>query len=247
VLSETQIASFKEDGFVVIAGGFDAEECRRLDLWCRELCELPELPGKHWVYHEQSKLDPGARLISRIENIVPFHAGFAALADCLVAPISQLLGEPAVLFKEKVNFKMPGGDGFKPHQDSQAGWEDYADYFISVMVCIDEATIENGCLQLVKGQQQRGLYRKWEPLTEEDMADMDFRFYPTQPGDVVFFDCYAPHASEPNLSDHIRRMYFATYNRLADGDQLQNYYADKRSSYPPDIERQDGKEYIFRV
>jgi len=37
-----------------------------------------------------------------------------------------------VLFKEKVNFKMPGGDGFKPHQDSQAGWDRYADYFVNV-------------------------------------------------------------------------------------------------------------------
>jgi len=161
--------------------------------------------------------------------------------------VSQLLGEEAVLFKEKINFKMPGGDGFKPHQDSQAGWGDYASFFISVMVCIDEATVENGCLQLVAGHQHRGLLREWEPLTEEDMAGMDFVPYPTRPGDLVFFDCYVPHASEPNMTDKTRRLYFATYNRLSEGDHLARYYADKHKNFPPDIDRIPGKEYVFRV
>ncbi|HIE20180.1 MAG TPA: phytanoyl-CoA dioxygenase family protein, partial [Rhodospirillales bacterium] len=53
-----------------------------------------------------------------------------------------------MLFKEKVNFKMPGGGGFKPHQDSQAGWDKYADFYVSALVSIDEATVKNGCLQL---------------------------------------------------------------------------------------------------
>jgi ectoine hydroxylase-related dioxygenase (phytanoyl-CoA dioxygenase family) len=110
------------------------------------------------VYHETSRLDPDARLISRIENIAPFHEGFAELAEVLRASAGQLLGEEAVLFKEKVNFKMPGGEGFKPHQDSQAGWERYASHFVTVAVCIDEATLENGCLQLVAGHHRRQLF-----------------------------------------------------------------------------------------
>ena len=142
---------------------------------------------------------------------------------------------------------MPGGDGFKPHQDSQAGWEEYDSYFISAMVCIDEATIENDCLQMVSGFQKHGLYREWEPLTDNDMADMEFVHYPTKPGDIVFFDCYTPHASEPNLGNTIRRLYFATYNKLSEGDQLEKYYEDKYKSFPPDIDRVEGKEYIFRV
>jgi len=31
------------------------------------------------------------------------------------------------------------------------------------------------------------------------------------------------------------------------GDHLAQYYADKRKSYPPDIERDPDKEYVFRV
>jgi len=234
-LSKQQVDDFHCDGFVIVQN------------WAIELSEMPEESGKQWVYHEKSKIDPGKSLINRIEYISPFHSGFASLSKVLKIPTGQLFGEKAVLFKEKINFKMPGGDGFKPHQDSQAGWKDYADYFISVMVCIDEATVENGCLQLVKGYQNHGLYREWEPLTDEDMADMEFKYYPTKPGDLVFFDCYTPHASQANMSDKIRRLYFTTYNRLSEGDHLERYYADKHKNYPPDIGRLPGKEYVFRV
>ncbi len=142
---------------------------------------------------------------------------------------------------------MPGGDGYKPHQDSQAGWEKYASFYVSVMVCIDRATLENGCLKMVAGHHKRGLFREWEPLSESEMTGMDFVPCPTEPGDIAFFDSYAPHASELNLSDSIRRLYFATYNRLSEGDHLARYYADKRLTYPPDIEREAGKEYVYRV
>ena len=159
----------------------------------------------------------------------------------------QLFDAPAVLFKEKINFKMPGGDGFKPHQDSQAGWERYASDFVSVLVTIDEATIDNGCLQVVRGHQHRGLYNAWEPLNQQDMASMAFVHCPTKRGDVILFDSYTPHASDPNMTDKVRRIYFATYNRLSEGDHLERYYADKRKNYPPDIEREPDKEYVFRV
>jgi len=246
-LNEKQVLDFEDNGYLIVRDAFGSRDIKLLKSWSEELSARPEEPGKHWVYHEKSKLDANIDLINRIENISPFHSGFAELSEVLKAPTAQLLGEDAVLFKEKINFKMPGGEGFKPHQDSQAGWQDYADYFISVMVTIDAATVQNGCLQLVAGHHHRGLFRMWEPLTGSDMKDMKFVPHPTRPGDLVFFDCYTPHASEANMSNQIRRLYFATYNRLSDGDHKARYYADKRKSFPPDIERIPGKEYVFRV
>lgn len=247
VLSDQQIDDFKRDGFVVTPGVFDAAEVAGIDAAMNDLVNLPEEPGKHWVYWEESRLDPDKKIISRIENISPYVSGFAELSAALKPPVGKLLGEDAALFKEKVNFKYPGADGFKPHQDSQAGWWDYADYFVTVMVCVDEATEKNGCLQVVAGHHKEGLVRKWEPLNEEDTGKMDFIMVPTKPGDVIYFDSYTPHGSEPNMSDKTRRVYFATYSRLSDGNFLEQYYADKRKTYPPDIEREAGKEYKFRV
>jgi ectoine hydroxylase-related dioxygenase (phytanoyl-CoA dioxygenase family) len=246
-LSEEQIEAFHRDGFVVLPHGFDADEMAQIEAWTRELAARPEESGKHWVYHEKSLIDADHEIVSRIENISPFHDGFAELSAALQAPVAQLLGEKAVLFKEKINFKMPGGDGYTPHQDSQAGWWKYGDYYISVLVSIDESTAENGCLKLAAGHHKQGLFREWEPLTEEDMKDMDFVSYPTQPGDVVFFDSYAPHRSEPNRSQSTRRIYFATYNAASAGDHLAEYYADKFETHPPDIDRQADKDYAYRV
>jgi 2-aminoethylphosphonate dioxygenase len=246
ILSDRQIADFDRDGYVVVPGAFDAEGAATIERWASEVQALPEVPGRHWVFHETSRLD-GADLINRIEYIAPFHEGFRALTEALKGPVGQLFGEDVVLFKEKINFKMPGGEGFAPHQDSQAGWDRYASNFISVMLCIDEATEENGCLELAPGQHRRGLLRGMEPLRDEDIADMEWRRYPTKPGDMVLFDAYTPHRSEPNMTRTTRRMYFATYNRASEGDHLDVYYADKRKSFPPDIERDPDREYVYKV
>ena len=61
------------------------------------------------------------------------------------------------------------------------------------------------------------------------------------------FDAYVPHRSEPNPTNSTRRVYFATYNRASEGDHLERYYADKRRNYPPDIEREAGREYVYKV
>ena len=247
VISDDQIKDFEQNGYLILRQAFDADEMRLIEIWTQEMTALPEETGKHWVFHERSLKGDGADLISRIENIAPFHVGFEELSTVLKHPVGQLLGEEAILFKEKINFKMPGGDGFKPHQDSQAGWDAYADFFISALVSIDDATVENGCLQLVAGHHQRGLFKSWQPLREDDMVGMDFVHCPTKPGDVVLFDCFAPHASEPNMTGETRRVYYATYNRAADGYHMAQYYADKHKSFPPDIDRDPGKEYVFRV
>jgi ectoine hydroxylase-related dioxygenase (phytanoyl-CoA dioxygenase family) len=162
--------------------------------------------------------------------------------------VAELFGEPAVLFKEKINFKLPGGGGFTPHQDIQPGWDEYAPYFISVLITVDDSTLANGCLELAAGHHTRGMIgRKWKPLEGHELDGITFVPYPMQPGDAAFFDCFVPHQSKPNFTDTRRRNLYLTYNRLRDGDRRQKYFDDKRKSYPPDNEREPGKEYVFRV
>jgi ectoine hydroxylase-related dioxygenase (phytanoyl-CoA dioxygenase family) len=246
-LKSSDIEHFQESGFVVLKNAFPPSDAASIQSWATELAARPENRGEHWVYHEESQLEPGGQLINRIENMTPYHDGLAELADVLIPAVRQLFGEEAVLFKDKINFKMSGGDGFEPHQDSQAGWERYASYFINVMLCIDAATLENGCLQLARREGTELVGREWEPLTAEQTAEMAFEPYPTEPGDVIYFDSYAPHMSAPNHSPNMRRLYFATYNKKSEGDHLASYYADKRKNYPPDIEREAGKSYVYRV
>ena len=49
-----------------------------------------------------------------------------------------MFGEKALLFKDKMNFKGPGGGGFDAHQDATAyGTDSLALKHISVMVAVD--------------------------------------------------------------------------------------------------------------
>ena len=245
-----RIEMFRRDGFMMAPGLFDAGEIRRISEWTDELQGRPEEPGRCMMYFEPSLLRPEERVLQRIENFCPFHAGFADLCDGdkLRGAVSELLGEPAVLFKDKINFKLPGGGGFKPHQDQQAGWSAYADLFVTAMVSIDPTSEENGCLELCAGHHTRGLLgSEWTPLTDDDMRRLGARPVPTRAGDAVFFDSYTPHASGPNLSSERRRVLYITYNRGSAGDHRARYYADKRKSFPPDIERDPSRTYTFRV
>ena len=248
--SDAGIEAFRRGGFLVVRGLFGAGEIARIAAWTREVQAWPEAPGEYMMYFEESLSEPGKRVLNRLENFYPYHQDFAELldGDKLKGRAGELLGEAAVLFKDKINFKMPGGDGFKPHQDQQAGWGAYAPIFVTALVSIDEATVENGCLELVAGRHKEGLIgAEWTPLGDDETAGMTFVPCPTQPGDAVFFDSYAPHGSQANLSPTSRRVLYLTYNAASHGDHRDRYYKDKRKSYPPDIEREPGKTYVFRV
>ena len=249
-LESAVLTRYARDGWAAVPGFFSPEKMAEIDRFTDETEALPEVSGAQMVYREPSLLDPEARVIQRIEDFCPHHPGFDAVVrgGRLQRAIEQLLGGPAVLFKDKINFKMPGGGGFAPHQDQQAGWSAYAPLFVTAMVSIDAATIDNGCLEVGASPRQTGLIgREWAPLTPADMSGFDLVPVPTSPGDVLFFDSYVPHASKPNLSGGRRRILYLTYNCASHGDHRARYFADKRSSFPPDIDRLPGVEYRFRV
>ena len=242
-----ECAWMARDGYLLVRGFFGAGQTRDLLRWTTELETAPELPGQHWVYHEASLTRPGRFVIQRIENFCPFHAEFDALirAGALARWTAALMGGPVTLLKDKINFKMPGAPGFKAHQDQQAGWGRYAPIFVTAMVSIDPATLENGCLEIAPGRHREGLLgEEWNPLEE---TGLDLLAVPTDPGDVIFFDSFAPHASKPNFTDRPRRVLYLTHNLAGDGDHRHRYYAEKHAAFPPDIERDASKTYVFRV
>ncbi len=248
-LSRAQVAGFQRDGYVTVRQLFNATEVTDIARWTDEVQRWPETAGRHMMYFEQDRA--GRRLLNRMENILPYHAGFRRLAtgERLQGGCGQLFGAAAVLFKDKINFKLPGGGGFEAHQDVQAGWARYAGLHITALVTVDRATQANGCLEIAsdfRGPRQL-IGQEWEPLQAEQLAGLRWAFIEAEPGDTVFFDSFIPHRSAPNTSQEARRVLYYTYNRAAEGDHLAQYYADKRASYPPDIEREPGKEYRYRV
>jgi hypothetical protein len=248
-LDREQLAAFSAQGYLLVPGFFDAATMAKVDAWCREIVAWPEQPGRHMVYREDHCSEAGTRVLSRIENFCPYHHALDALlhGPRVMRSLASLFGEPAVLFKDKINFKVPGSGGFEPHQDVQAGWDRYAALHISMLLSIDAATPANGCLEMAAGWHRKGLIGDmWTPLGGA-VPDTAYVACPTRPGDVVFFDSFIPHRSAANSTDAQRRVLYLTYNAASAGDQRARYYADKRASYPPDCERDPDKEYVYRV
>jgi len=242
-----ELTAFQQDGFLVARGLLAPGHLADIRRWTDQIAAEPEVPGRQMVYYEDSLTRPGQRIVQRIENFCPFHSGFDHLLrrSPLRDWAGALLGAEAVLFKDKINFKLPGGSGFRPHQDQQAGWTIYAPLFLTAMLSIDDSTIENGCLEITAGRHREGLIGdEWRPL---EPTGLGLQPVPTQAGDVIFFDSFVPHASGPNRRRSPRRILYVTYALAKYGDHRARYFADKRRDFPPDIEREPGRTYTFRV
>ena len=72
------------------------------------------------------------------------------------AAAADALGEEAILYEDKLNYKPPRvGSSYPLHQD-RSYWMQLApgvpstDRLVTVTVMLDDATVENGCLRLVR-------------------------------------------------------------------------------------------------
>lgn len=250
LFTNVEIDNFRNKGFVIVRSLYSIGEMSMVKSHILELLKEPIQPDKQMVYLEDNLNLSGQKQVSRIENFLPFNSELNALFndERMMLRLSDLFGEEAVLFKDKINYKLAGEGEATPHQDMQSNWADYADFFISVQICIDENTLENGCLQVCPSSNKIGLIgKRWEPLSKEITKKMEFINFTAKPGDCIFFDCYAPHKSSPNMSKVSRSNIYLSYNPLSQGDHRELYLKEKRNDFPPDNERINGQTYKYRV
>ena len=249
-LIKDSIDKFEREGALKVENFFSKDDIDSILRSTNKFVEKEPENGKWMVYFEENLKEVGKKLVCRVENFVDYDSTLfdVAYSDKLLKFLEKLCGEKVILFKDKMHYKFPGGDGFKPHQDVQAKWDKYARYFITVMVSVDESMEENGCVRIASGHHKKGLIgRYWEPLEGNELNGIEFSSAPTKPGDIIIFDSFTPHYSEPNMSSKTRRALFFTYNEASQGDYRQIYFAEKRKNFPPDNERKPGSSYKFRV
>jgi hypothetical protein len=233
-------------GWTRLPGFLPASTVEDLARWTAEIAAWPEEPGKWMRYYERGAGESG-KMLARIENFVPYHAGLAALfaSPRLLDLLADCCGEPVVLFKDKINFKLPGGAGFADHQDAPAYVNFGIEHHLTVMVPVDPFTRENGCLEMALDASARVfLPHKADGTLEPGvMAGLAVEPVLADPGDVIVFDAWVPHRSGPNRSPRPRRSYYLTYNPASAGDHRADYYRQKRACFPPEYERQPGVDY----
>jgi len=244
-LTADELASWRRDHLLVLPSVFDARALGALARWTADLQARPETPGKWMKYFESGETD---RQLCRVEDFVPHHDGFAALltAGPLLTMLGQLMGEPAVLFKEKINFKLPGGAGFTAHQDAPAFTAFDQSYHLTVLVAVDPSDRSNGGLEFAEPVEvgRTLAQRPGGAIAEAVEASLTWRPVDLPAGSIAVFDSYIPHRSPANASPSARRGLYITYNRASEGDRRADYFADKRATFPPEIERVPGVDYL---
>ena len=148
-------------------------------------------------YAEQTEHGPA---ICRTENVsaCSIRRSPSSSRACCRAVAEDALGEPAVAFKDKLNYKQPGGAGFSPHQDVVA----YPGVrrVLSVLVAVDECSLESGCLWLADGVDSELATDERGAVRADVAAALTFEPAELRAGDAVCIDGFAPHYSEANRS-----------------------------------------------
>jgi predicted HD phosphohydrolase/ectoine hydroxylase-related dioxygenase (phytanoyl-CoA dioxygenase family) len=245
LLSEAQLADFRRDGWLVLRQVLSPARVAELRVWVDQVARWAETDGPGLHHFEQT--DAGPR-IARSEDLVPHHAGLRHFIcdDALTVWLGQLFGEPSVLFKEKINYKHPGGGGFAYHQDAPA--YRFVDHHISCMVPLDPATEASGCLYVAPGYEQGRMPTDHRNCIETSFAEtLDWRPVEVFPGDVLIFDSYTPHHSMTNRTDQPRRAMYLTYNALSKGDHRTTYYADKKAEFESQGGTFDGERVRISI
>jgi hypothetical protein len=222
---------FRANGWVMTRT-LDADGSEQLRVWIDEVMAWPDDAGQ-WI-HYREMTDDGPRLC-RTENFVPYHEGIRSLLTegPMIDAASALLGEPAVLYKEKINYKAAGGAGFSPHQDAPA--YRFVETHVSCMVAIDDADAANGCLEVVSARHAEILPMDEDGCIRAEVVDsMTWETVPVPAGTTLWFHSRTPHRSGVNTSDRPRRALYPTYNALREGDLRDAYYEQKFAEFNDD-------------
>ena len=221
-LSQAQVKAFWTDGFLVIDDVFPPEDVELL----REAVAAPE------VMRDWRKQDVETRTVHMLEITIK-HPLMMALArsERILKRITPLLGPDIQLQHSKLATK-PSTKGtgiFAWHQDFAFFPHTNSD-LLAVMVMLDDATPENGAMQMVRGSHKLGLLNHDENglfhgnCQESYLWEHEGRVANITPkaGGISIHHAMTLHGSPANISGKPRRGVVFQYRaddayQLADG------------------------------
>ncbi|XP_066912499.1 2-aminoethylphosphonate dioxygenase-like [Clytia hemisphaerica] len=244
ILTDEQVEAYQRDSYVILRDLLTPDEKKLFTRTIDEIEKWPVSDDKWFTYYETNS---GVRRLSRLEAFYEHHVVTKKMVEGkLGQAASDLLGEDAVVFKDKINFKYPGGIGYDPHQDGVSYVDFGPQFYMSALVPADPMTLENGCLKIVPG--------KWGSspfLAQDERCDIkeeiarDFKWDPVicDAGTVVMFNSHVPHKSDVNQTGQSRRALYITWNGISWGEKRDEFYSVRRRLLPSDHLRDPNKDY----
>jgi len=218
MLSPTEIAFFKDQGYLKVEGVLSAArvaELRSLADSEVEKARMSAGQSKFDILETKTYADTPA--VFRLSRVMGRHETFKSVAlDPVVAEdIRGLIGNDARVCVNRHNMMIVKaarvGRQVDWHQD---GFNWGNDGIVSLMVFLDDATIANGCLEIIPGAHKRGLLASAEnnaghglDLSRPENAALTRQAVPlaAKAGDGLYFHSCTPHYSKANASENSRR------------------------------------------
>jgi ectoine hydroxylase len=217
-LSSEQLDTYRQDGYVILQGFFNAQEIGLLHRAAKEDRALDQ--------HSFGRKDGegGQVRLSLWNHPGDTIYGMFARSESLVNAAEAILNDEVYHYHSKMIMKdARTGGAWAWHQD-YGYWYQNAVLFpdlTSAFIAVDPATRENGCMQVVRGSHQLG--RIEHQLTGEQAGadpkrvDQILKVLPLvyvemSPGDVLFFHANLLHRSDQNRSENPRWSMICCYN-----------------------------------
>ena len=215
---DQDIKNYNEDGHFFERELFSAEEINLLAETAR---------NDHAMDKASSSMDDGEGNDVRLSLWNhPGNGIYGMIARCerIVNRVEQLLDDEAYHYHSKMILKdAKVGGAWAWHQDYGYWYQNGLLYpnLCSVMIAVDKATEENGCLQVLKGSHKMGrinhiLSGDQAGAELEHVEEAKKRLETIQcemnPGDALFFHPNTLHCSASNLSDKARWALICCYN-----------------------------------
>ena len=212
LLTEIHENQFKDQGFLILKNLFDEEEIKLL----KESAIFDKELDKQSV----SRLDENGKKVRLALWNHPGDGIYGMFARCnkLVDKMEQILGGEVYHYHSKMILKDPEiGGAWEWHQD-YGYWYNFGclqPLMASAMIAVDQATKENGCLQVASGGHKgplRKLFKrennkmKMEEISNEPFPETD-TFVEVKKGTLVLLHGRLPHYSCENTSSHSRHAY----------------------------------------
>jgi phytanoyl-CoA hydroxylase len=229
-LTKDEIAHYRDEGYLLAASVLAADDLATIDLAIDEVVEAALSSQDHAERIElEPQSTPDKPAFRRICDPYDQHPAFRAVAEDprILDRVQSLIGPDFDLQHSKLNMKPAGvGSPVEWHQDL-AYYPHTNDSVLAVLLYLDDADEENGCLQVLSRSHDRYLNHMTPEgtfvgkLCEATGADATLRTLPAPAGSAIFMHGLVPHSSLPNLSQRNRRTLIFAYRAV---DAFPLYY-----------------------
>ncbi|MCU4926402.1 phytanoyl-CoA dioxygenase family protein [Halobacteria archaeon AArc-dxtr1] len=229
-LSDSQFEQYQTDGYVVVEDALSPDQIERVTERLREYTHGDRDPAgfdsqlEPRVERGELEVEEEGDAVRKFEGLgmVEEDDVFREVADneTIVSVAQQLLGPNLKLLRSAAMFKPPEIGSEKGFHQDAAYYPIHPMDHVTVWIALDDATPENGCMNVVPGAHKDGIlgheaveYDTDIVIGERDYDADDAVAVPMEAGSVLFQHCLTPHYTAPNTSEHWRRALIMAYMR----------------------------------